>query len=136
MSQPSTQVSSGLVPQQHVYESVARYFSVLGEPTRLRILHTVCQEEKCVNDIIAATGLAQANVSRHLGLMYQAGMLTRRREGNQIFYRVVDDMAFELCRSVTVQVVSRLQTSQRAQEVLEAQDIWAQERQSPLQSVN
>ncbi|HEY9095032.1 MAG TPA: metalloregulator ArsR/SmtB family transcription factor [Hydrogenophaga sp.] len=90
-----------------VFESVARYFSVLGEPTRLRILHALCQEEKCVNDIIQVTGLAQANVSRHLGLMYQAGMLSRRREGTQIFYKVADPMYVELCRSVSVQLISR-----------------------------
>ena len=92
---------------QVVFESVARYFSVLGEPTRLRILHALCREEKCVNDIIKVTGLAQANVSRHLGLMYQAGMLSRRREGTQIFYRVADPVYVELCRTVSAQVASR-----------------------------
>lgn len=91
-----------------VFESVARYFGVLGEPTRLRILHAVCQEEKCVNDIIKATGVAQANVSRHLGLMYQVGMLSRRREGTQVFYRVTDHLFVEMCRSVTSQVLTRL----------------------------
>ena len=90
-----------------VFESVARYFSVLGEPTRLRILHALCQEEKCVNDIIRVTGLAQANASRHLGLMYQAGMLARRREGTQIFYKVADPMYVELCRTVSAQVMGR-----------------------------
>ncbi len=90
-----------------VFESVARYFSVLGEPTRLRILHALCREEKCVNDIIKVTDLAQANVSRHLGLMYQAGMLSRRREGTQIFYRVADPMYVELCRTVSTQVSGR-----------------------------
>lgn len=90
-----------------VFESVARYFSVLGEPTRLRILHALCQEEKCVNDIIKVTGMAQANVSRHLGLMYQAGMLSRRRDGTQIFYRVADPMYVELCRTVSNQVTGR-----------------------------
>lgn len=93
-----------------VFESVARYFSVLGEPTRLRILHTLCQEERCVSDILKLTGLAQANASRHLGLMYQAGMLSRRREGNQIFYRVADPMYIELCRSVSVQVAGRVES--------------------------
>ena len=92
-----------------VFESVARYFSVLGEPTRLRILHTICQEERCVSDILKLTGLAQANASRHLGLMYQAGMLSRRRDGNQIFYRVADPMYVELCRSLSVQVAARAQ---------------------------
>lgn len=92
---------------REVFESVARYFSVLGEPTRLRILHALCQEEKCVNDIIKVTGLAQANASRHLGLMYQASMLTRRREGTQIFYRVADPIYIELCRTVSTQVLGR-----------------------------
>ncbi|WP_310566210.1 metalloregulator ArsR/SmtB family transcription factor [Hydrogenophaga sp.] len=90
-----------------VFESVARYFSVLGEPTRLRILHALCQEEQCVNEIIRVTGLAQANASRHLGLMYQAGMLARRREGTQIFYRVADPVYVELCRTVSAQVMGR-----------------------------
>ncbi len=90
-----------------VFESVARYFSVLGEPTRLRILHALCQDEKCVNEIIKVTGLAQANASRHLGLMYQAGMLSRRREGTQIFYKVADPMYVELCRTVSTQVLGR-----------------------------
>ena len=40
---------------QAVFESVARYFSVLGEPTRLRLLHALCQDERCVNDLIKAT---------------------------------------------------------------------------------
>jgi DNA-binding transcriptional ArsR family regulator len=92
---------------QAVFESVARYFSVLGEPTRLRILHTLCRYEMCVNDIIKVTGLAQANASRHLGLMYQAGMLARRREGTQVFYRVADPMYAELCRTVAAQVAVR-----------------------------
>ena len=90
-----------------VFESVARYFSVLGEPTRLRILHSLCQDEKCVNDIIQATGLAQANASHHLGLMYQSGMLSRRREGTQIFYKVADPMYVELCRTVSIQLIGR-----------------------------
>ena len=89
------------------FESLARYFSVLSEPTRLRILHALCQEERCVNGIIKITALAQANVSRHLGLMYKAGMLSRRREGTQVFYRVADTMYVELCQIVSKQVAGR-----------------------------
>lgn len=91
-----------------VFESAARYFGVLSEPARLKILHAICGEEKSVNTIIAATGIAQANASRHLGLMYQAGMLSRRREGTQVFYRVADRMFIELCRTVSVQIADRL----------------------------
>ena len=81
---------------------------MLSEPARLKILHAICSEEKSVNTIIAATGMAQANASRHLGLMYQAGMLSRRREGTQVFYKVSDQMFIELCRTVSVQVSARL----------------------------
>ncbi len=109
---------------QQVFEAVARYFGVLGEPTRLRILHAICQEEKCVNDIIRATGLAQANVSRHLGLMYQAGLLSRRREGTQVFYRVADPMYVELCRTVTVQLASRLDDMARPRPTLDVHEMF------------
>ena len=90
-----------------VFESAARYFGVLAEPARLKILHAICAEEKSVNAIIAATGMAQANASRHLGLMYQAGMLSRRREGTQIFYRVADSLFIEPCRTVSTQIELR-----------------------------
>lgn len=99
-----------------VFESVARYFSVLGEPTRLRILYALCHDEKCVNEIIKVTALAQANVSRHLGLMYQAGMLSRRREGTQIFYKVADPMYVELCRTVSTQVAGRADSASISRE--------------------
>jgi DNA-binding transcriptional ArsR family regulator len=101
-----------------VFESVARYFSVLGEPTRLRILHALCKDEKCVNDIIQVTGLAQANASRHLGLMYQAGMLSRRREGTQVFYKVADPMYVELCRTVSIQLIGRTENASVTRESL------------------
>jgi DNA-binding transcriptional ArsR family regulator len=102
---------------QEVFESVARYFSVLGEPTRLRILHALCQEEQCVNEIIKATGLAQANVSRHLGLMYKAGMLSRRREATQIIYKVADPLYVELCRTVSVQLIGRSESAFAGNEI-------------------
>ena len=119
---------------QQVFEAVARYFGVLGEPTRLRILHAICQEEKCVNDIIRATGLAQANVSRHLGLMYQAGLLSRRREGTQVFYRVADPMYVELCRTVTVQVASRLDEMARPRPVLDVHEMFVPPASQPSPS--
>jgi DNA-binding transcriptional ArsR family regulator len=109
-----------------VFESVARYFSVLGEPTRLRLLHALCQDERCVNDLIKVTGLAQANASRHLGLMYQAGMLSRRREGTQVFYKVADPMYIDLCRTVSVQL------NGRAEQALAPSDSFTQGAEDPV----
>lgn len=91
-----------------VFESVARYFALLAEPTRLRIMHSICQQEKSVNEIVQELGASQTNVSRHLGLMYQAGVLGRRKDGNQVLYRVTDAAFTELCRTVCVRVAAEL----------------------------
>jgi DNA-binding transcriptional ArsR family regulator len=91
-----------------VFETVAKYFSLLSEPTRLRIMHTICQDEKSVNQIAEETALTQTNVSRHLGLMYQGGVLSRRRDGSQIYYRVSDESFTEVCRTVCIRVAAEL----------------------------
>lgn len=76
-----------------VYECSSRFFGLLGEPARLRLLEALSQGEGSVGDLLDATGLSQANGSRHLVLMYQAGWLTRRREGSQVFYRLSDALS-------------------------------------------
>ena len=93
------------------FEAVARYFSVLGEVTRLRILQALCEREHCVNELIDITGLAQANVSRHLGLMYQAGVVDRRREGSQVHYRIADGLHDELRHTVLARLEASRQTA-------------------------
>jgi DNA-binding transcriptional ArsR family regulator len=92
----------------HVFAVVARYFGVLSEPTRLKILHVICQAEKSVSAIVSETGATQTNVSRHLGLMLSAGVVSRRREGNVVYYRVANPEFVEICRSVCVQIASRI----------------------------
>ena len=87
-----------------VFESVARYFSILAEPARLRILHSICQQERSVGQIVEETGKTQTNVSRHLNMMYQAGALRRRREGAMAFYSVSDTTLTEVCRTVCIRV--------------------------------
>lgn len=92
-----------------VFESVSRYFLVLSEPARLRILHSVCQEERSVSQIVEDTGLTQSNASRHLNMMYRMGALRRRREGAQVFYGVADSTLTDVCRAVCVRVSSELE---------------------------
>jgi DNA-binding transcriptional ArsR family regulator len=91
-----------------VFAVVARYFGVLSEPTRLKILHVICQAERSVSAIVSETGATQTNVSRHLGLMLSAGVVSRRREGNVVYYRVANPEFVEICRSVCVQIASRI----------------------------
>ena len=91
-----------------VFDAVAAYFSVLSEPTRLKIMHAVCTGEKTVSQIVAETGATQTNVSRHLGLMHRHGVLARRRDGTQIHYRVADPTMVELCRIVCNRIAARI----------------------------
>ncbi|MEO8752630.1 MAG: metalloregulator ArsR/SmtB family transcription factor [Casimicrobiaceae bacterium] len=91
-----------------VFAVVARYFGLLAEPTRLKILHTICHDEQSVSAIVAATGATQTNVSRHLALMHQAGVVSRRRFGTSVYYRVADPEFVEICRSVCVQIAGRI----------------------------
>lgn len=88
--------------QEHekFFEKVAHYFALLAEPMRVRILHTICHEEKTVQQIVDTLDATQTNVSRHLGLMYRAGVLARRKDGNFVLYRVSDPTLIELCRTV------------------------------------
>lgn len=92
-----------------LFERVSRYFALLGEPMRVRILHAVCHEERTVQQIVESTGASQTNVSRHLGLMWRAGALERRRDGAFVRYRVADQTLVELCRTVCVQIAARME---------------------------
>lgn len=90
------------------YAAVAGYFAILAEPARLKIMHAICGGERTVNQIVSDTGVAQTNVSRHLGLMYRSGVVERRREGNQVYYRVCDETMPELCRAVCASIAKTM----------------------------
>lgn len=79
---------------------IARRFAVLSEPMRLRLLHTLFNGERNVNALVEASGSTQANVSRHLQTLAEAGILSRRKEGLQVFYAIADPSIFELCELV------------------------------------
>ena len=101
-----------------VFASVARYFSLLAEPTRLKILHSICNQERAVNAIVQATGATQTNVSRHLALLHAAGVVERRRDGNVVYYHVIDPELIAICRSVCVQIAGRIDAGQPLREEL------------------
>jgi DNA-binding transcriptional ArsR family regulator len=85
-------------------ERASAYFSLLSEPSRLRILRAVCYEELSVQQVVERTGLPQPNVSRHLTLLNRSGVLSRRRVGTSVFYAVSDPTIVELCRLVCVRL--------------------------------
>ena len=89
-----------------VLELVAERFKVLAEPARLQILNALRGGEQTVTELIEATGIKQANVSKHLQLLHTAGFVGRRKEGLHVYYHIADEGVFELCHLVC----GRLQT--------------------------
>jgi ArsR family transcriptional regulator len=82
-------------------ELMAGKFRLIGEPTRLAILHALMGGgERSVGQVVAETGRAEANVSRHLKQLAAGGMLARRKEGLQVFYRLTDPVIEQVCRLV------------------------------------
>jgi DNA-binding transcriptional ArsR family regulator len=81
-------------------ELVARRFRTLGEPVRLRLLQQLESGEKTVGELVEALDGNQPNVSKHLTVLYDAGLVSRRREGTSIFYAICDPMVFRLCELV------------------------------------
>lgn len=100
------------VPQE-VMQQIAEYFSILSEPMRLRILNLLRDGEKCVQDLVEATETSQANVSKHLKVMLQAGILSRRTEGTSAYYSIEDDLIFELCNLVCDRLATRIEQQAR-----------------------
>jgi DNA-binding transcriptional ArsR family regulator len=81
-------------------ELVARRFAVLAEPMRLRLIQALFDGEMNVNALVEETGGTQANVSRHLQTLTQAHVLSRRKEGLQVFYAICDPSIYKLCELV------------------------------------
>lgn len=81
--------------------TMAGKFRVIGEPTRLAILHTLMDGgEKNVGQVVTETGRSEVNVSRHLKQLAKAKMVSRRKEGLQVFYRLADPVIEQVCRLV------------------------------------
>ena len=85
-------------------ESIAGHFRLLGEPMRLKILQAVCKKPRSVNDIVAAVGATQANVSKHLSLLAAAGILTREKNGQCVYYGMKDPLTLKMCELVRSQL--------------------------------
>jgi DNA-binding transcriptional ArsR family regulator len=88
---------------------VARRFRTLGEPYRLRILQKLESGEKTVGELVGELDGNQPNVSKHLQILHDAGLVSRRRVGTSIFYAISDPMVFKLCELVCRSTAQRSQ---------------------------
>lgn len=98
--------------QDAVFENVAELFALLSTPIRLKIISAVCHREKNVSELLAEIETTQPNMSQHLSTLYRAGVLAKRREGTQIYYRLQSERVATLCRAVCTQVALELDGAQ------------------------
>lgn len=92
---------------------IAARFKVLAEPLRLRILHTLQDGEKSVNELSELVEASQPNVSKHLKILQEAGVLNRQQKGNAVYYSIADESIFELCEVVCNALEKRLENQAR-----------------------
>lgn len=83
-----------------VVELVARRFRILGEPMRIRILERLRSDGATVQQLVEQLGASQQNVSKHLNILLEAGIVARRKEGTTAVYSIADPGVYLLCESV------------------------------------
>ncbi len=106
-----------------VFATAAELFRLLATPIRLKIISALCGHEKNVSQLLVEIDTTQPNMSQHLATLYRAGVLARRRDATQIYYRIGSERAATLCRAVCMQ---------SAVEMDDTEDIPPQERLVPL----
>ena len=87
-----------LAPVDPALQSMADLFKVFGDPTRVRILFALFQQETCVQEIANRLGMTQSAISHQLSILKQACLVSSRREGKSIFYALADDHIYTIFR--------------------------------------
>jgi len=91
-------------PSDQVFHDAAKTFRVMAAPLRLKIISALCQGEKNVGELLQSIDTTQPNMSQHLHTLHRAGILGRRRDGVQIYYRIVNESVVGMCRAMCVQL--------------------------------
>ena len=101
---PSPSPSSAVPQLDRVYEIAAELFALMSTPIRLKIISSLCHGEKTVSELLAEIETTQPNMSQHLSHLQRAGVLARRRAGQQMIYSIDNERAAMLCRAVCTQI--------------------------------
>jgi DNA-binding transcriptional ArsR family regulator len=109
-----------------VFSTAAELFGLLSTPIRLKIISSLCNGEKNVSQLLGDIDTTQPNMSQHLSTLYRAGVLGKRRDATQIYYRIESERAAMLCRAVCTQI---------AVEMDPHADIAADERLTPRTAI-
>jgi DNA-binding transcriptional ArsR family regulator len=100
MKEDASPEGSAVEATDELLSRIAEVLKAMADPTRLKILHSLQRGERCVSEILEVVGGSQANVSKHLSVLKRAGLVASRRDGLNVFYRIVDPSVFTICRNV------------------------------------
>lgn len=100
----SKNTSSDSADLDVMFDLAAETFRVMSAPMRLKIINCLCTEEKNVGQLLDEIDTTQPNMSQHLNTLFKAKILGRRREGVQIYYRIINERVVTLCRAVCTQI--------------------------------
>ncbi len=103
--------------EEELYRLQAEFCKGMAHPKRILVLNVLKEGEKSVNDLAEATGIPQANLSQHLSLLRQLGLLSTRREGASIYYSISDRRIVEACSLVREAIGERLKRDRQVLEV-------------------
>jgi len=81
-------------------ELIAQRFRVIGEPMRIKLLDRLRDGSATVGELVEALDASQQNISKHLGILHQAGIVSRTKERTSVRYAIADDTVFALCEQV------------------------------------
>ena len=98
------------------YARIAKYFQLLAEPMRLKILNGLRDGEKNVSELVALSGGTQANVSKHLTMLSTANLIKREARGTKAYYSIADQRIYELCNLVCGQIANQMSLDAAANE--------------------
>jgi DNA-binding transcriptional ArsR family regulator len=103
-----------VIASDELLNRIAEVLKAMADPTRLKILHSLHNGERCVSSILESVGGSQANVSKHLSVLKRAGLVDCRREGLNVYYRIIDEGVFTICRNVCDSLESRIDREHQA----------------------
>ena len=104
VTRPAPTATEGELDSDEVFELAAEVFRVMSAPMRLKIISALCNGERNVGQLLAEIPTTQPNMSQHLNTLYKAGVLGKRRDGVQIYYRIINERVVTLCRAVCTQI--------------------------------
>jgi DNA-binding transcriptional ArsR family regulator len=103
-----------VIASDELLSRIAEVLKAMADPTRLKILHCLHNGERCVSDILEVVGGSQANVSKHLSVLKRAGLVDCRRSGLNVYYRIIDEGVFTICRNVCDSLEMRIESEHQA----------------------